>query len=63
MRRRVLGLAVQRRIAGLNPETDHEEIARLSLQVLYGDVMPDSCIRAAFVALSYTCERHVETNW
>jgi hypothetical protein len=37
VKRWVLGRTVQRRIAGLDPESDHEEIARLTLQVLYGD--------------------------
>ena len=34
---RRLGYAIKRRIAALNPEEDHEEVARLTLEVLYGD--------------------------
>src|SRR3954464_5990408 len=37
VKRWLLGRTVQRRIAGLAAEADHEEIARLTLQVLYGD--------------------------
>jgi ER-bound oxygenase mpaB/B'/Rubber oxygenase, catalytic domain len=34
---RRLGYVVKRRIAALEPERDHEEVARLTLEVLYGD--------------------------
>jgi hypothetical protein len=37
MRKRQLGYALQRRIAALDPEQDHEEVARLTLEVLHGD--------------------------
>lgn len=36
-RKRQLGYALKRRIAALDPEEDHEEVARLTLEVLYGD--------------------------
>jgi hypothetical protein len=36
-RKRQLGYALERRIAALDPEEDHEEVARLTLEVLYGD--------------------------
>jgi hypothetical protein len=35
--KRQLGYVIKRRIAGLDPEEDHEEVARLTLEVLYGD--------------------------
>jgi hypothetical protein len=35
--KRQLGYALKRRIAALDPEEDHEEVARLTLEVLYGD--------------------------
>lgn len=34
---RQLGYTIRRRIAALDPELDHEEVARLSFDVLYGD--------------------------
>jgi hypothetical protein len=34
---RRLGYAIKRQIAALDPEEDHEEVARLTLEVLYGD--------------------------
>ena len=34
---RQLGYALRRRIAALDPDKDHEEVARLTLEVLYGD--------------------------
>ncbi len=36
-RKRQIGYALKRRIAALDPEEDHEEVARLTLEVLYGD--------------------------
>jgi hypothetical protein len=36
-RKRQLGYTLKRRIAALDPEEDHEEVARLTLEVLYGD--------------------------
>lgn len=36
-RKRQLGYALKRRIAALDPEEDHEEVARLTLEVLYGE--------------------------
>jgi hypothetical protein len=36
-RKRQLGYALKRQIAALDPERDHEEVARLTLEVLYGD--------------------------
>ncbi|HEY7933049.1 MAG TPA: oxygenase MpaB family protein [Solirubrobacteraceae bacterium] len=36
-RKRQLGYALKRRIAALDPVEDHEEVARLTLEVLYGD--------------------------
>jgi hypothetical protein len=36
-RKRQLGYALKRRIAALDPDEDHEEVARLTLEVLYGD--------------------------
>lgn len=35
--KRQLGYALRRRIAALDPAEDHEEVARLTLEVLYGD--------------------------
>jgi hypothetical protein len=35
--KRQLGYTLERRIAALDPEEDHEEVARLTLEVLYGD--------------------------
>jgi hypothetical protein len=35
--KRQLGYALKRRIAALDPDEDHEEVARLTLEVLYGD--------------------------
>ncbi len=35
--KRQLGYALKRRIAALDPEEDHEEVARLTLEVLYGE--------------------------
>src|ERR1700684_2497318 len=37
--KRELGYALKRRIAALDPAADHEEVARLTLEVLYGDPM------------------------
>jgi hypothetical protein len=36
-RKRQLGYVLKRRIAALDPVEDHEEVARLTLEVLYGD--------------------------
>lgn len=36
-RKHQLGYLLQRRIAALDPDKDHEEVARLTLEVLYGD--------------------------
>jgi hypothetical protein len=36
-RKHQLGYSLKRRIAALDPEKDHEEVARLTLEVLYGD--------------------------
>ena len=36
-RKRQFGYALKRRIAALDPEQDHEQLARLTLEVLYGD--------------------------
>jgi len=36
-RKRQLGYGLKRRIAALDPEEDHEEVARLTLEVLSGD--------------------------
>ena len=36
-RKRQLGYSLRRQIAALDPEEDHEEVARLTLEVLYGD--------------------------
>jgi hypothetical protein len=35
--KRQLGYTLKRRIAALDPDEDHEEVARLTLEVLYGD--------------------------
>jgi hypothetical protein len=35
--KRQFGYALKRRIAAFDPEEDHEEVARLTLEVLYGD--------------------------
>ncbi|MDX6698547.1 MAG: hypothetical protein QOE65_1944 [Solirubrobacteraceae bacterium] len=43
---RELGYRVRRRIAELDPEGDHEELARLSHQVLHGDPIP---VHAAYL--------------
>lgn len=39
MARRELGFTIRRRIAALDPERDHEEVSRLTFEVLYGDPM------------------------
>lgn len=36
-RKRQFGYSLSRKIAALDPEDDHEEVARLTLEVLYGD--------------------------
>jgi hypothetical protein len=36
-RKRQLGYALKRRITALDPAEDHEEVTRLTLEVLYGE--------------------------
>ncbi len=46
-RKRQLGYVLKRRIAALDPEKDHEEVARLTLEVFYGE--PNNGVHATYL--------------